>query len=67
MSRARFPLIRLLLICLTVVPTLAVAQPGAVGTPAADFNLPVFGGGGSTMTLSQYSGKVVVLFIIGYG
>ncbi len=52
---------------LTLIPTLALAQPGAVGTHAPDFNLPVFGGAGSTMTLSQYSGKVVVLFIIGYG
>jgi hypothetical protein len=47
----------------------AVAQAGpgagAVGTVAADFTLPVFGGG--TMSLHEHAGKVVMLFIIGYG
>ena len=42
----------------------ALAAPGDVGTPAADFNLQVFGGG--TQTLSEHAGKVVLLFIVGY-
>jgi len=45
----------------------AAPGPGAVGTAALDFDLHVFQGGSSTMTLSQHSGKVVMLFIIGYG
>lgn len=50
---------------LILLASVALAGPGDVGTPAADFSLPVFGGG--TQTLSQHSGKVVLLFIIGYG
>jgi hypothetical protein len=42
----------------------ALAAPGDVGTPAADFNLQVYGGG--TQSLNELSGKVVMLFIIGY-
>jgi len=38
---------------------------GEVGTPAADFDLQVLGGG--TETLSQHEGEVVVLFMLGYG
>ncbi len=41
-----------------------LAAAGDVGTPAADFSLDVFGGG--TQTLSEHSGKVVMLFIMGY-
>ena len=43
----------------------ALAAPGDVGTPAANFNLQAFGGG--SHQLSAYQGQVVVLFIIGYG
>ncbi len=52
-------------LCLILISSTALAGPGDVGTPAADFSLPVWGGG--TQTLSQHSGKVVLLFIIGYG
>ena len=43
----------------------ALAAPGDVGTPASDFNLEALAGG--FHQLSDYQGKVVVLFIIGYG
>ena len=43
----------------------AAAQPGAVGTQAADFNLEALGGG--YLSLGQYRGEVVFLAIIGYG
>ena len=54
-----------LTLCLALTAGTALAAPGDVGTPAADFNLQVFGGG--TQTLSEHSGKVVMLFIVGYG
>lgn len=43
----------------------AAAQPGAVGTMAADFNLAGLGGG--YHSLSQHRGEVVFLAVIGYG
>ena len=46
-------------------PARAVAGPGDVGTMAADFNLLQYGGG--SRSLSEHSGQVVMLFIMGYG
>lgn len=43
----------------------ALAAPGDVGTPAADFDLAELGGG--THTLSEHLGQVVFLAVIGYG
>lgn len=43
----------------------AAAQPGAVGTLAADFNLEELTGG--YRSLGQHRGEVVFLAIIGYG
>ncbi len=51
------------LILAAAVP--ATAQPGAVGTLAAEFNLAELGGG--YRSLSQHRGEVVFLAIIGYG
>jgi len=65
MSVAPVRLTYILSLCLALIGGMALAAPGDVGTPAADFNLQVFGGG--TQSLSQNSGKVVMLFVIGYG
>jgi hypothetical protein len=43
----------------------AVPGPGEVGGPAPDFTLNAYGGG--SHTLSDYSGKVVMMFVVGYG
>lgn len=40
------------------------AAAGEVGTPAADYTLDVLNGG--TYTLSEQSGKVVLMFVIGF-
>jgi hypothetical protein len=64
----RKPLVRffaLSIVMLMMVTGLAQADPGDVGTPAAPFSLTALGGG--TVSLSDYSGQVVVLFIVGYG
>ncbi|MFT5233219.1 MAG: hypothetical protein ACI9UQ_001251 [Candidatus Krumholzibacteriia bacterium] len=47
-------------------PGTAWAATGDVGTPAPDFDLLIYQGGGATQTLSSLSGKVVMLFIVGY-
>lgn len=65
MSVAPVRLTFVLSLCLALACGAALAAPGDVGTPAADFNLQVFGGG--TQSLSQNSGKVVMLFVVGYG
>ena len=48
-----------------LVPAAAVRADVAVGANAPAFTKNVLGG--CTATLSQYSGKVVVLFLLGYG
>lgn len=48
-----------------LVPAAVVRADVAVGANAPAFTKNVLGGG--TATLSQYSGKVVVLFLLGYG
>lgn len=48
-----------------LVPAAVVRADVAVGATAPPFTKSVLGGG--TATLSQYSGKVVVLFLLGYG
>jgi hypothetical protein len=61
-------LTRAIILATALISSTALAAgpgAGAVGTAAADFNLQVFGGG--THSLSQDSGKVVLLFIVGYG
>jgi hypothetical protein len=40
-------------------------EPGEVGGPAPDFTLDAYGGG--TYTLSDFRGKVVMLFVVGWG
>ncbi len=64
MSLAPIRLAMLLSLVLLLAGSTVIAAPGDVGTPAADFSLQVYGGG--TQTLSEHSGKVVMLFIMGY-
>lgn len=51
----------ILLTLLLASPALAQIQPGALGP---DFTKTPLGGG--SVSLSQYTGKVVVLFLLGY-
>lgn len=59
--------ISLALMTLLMVPSLALAVPGPgeVGGPAPDWNLQAYQD--DTYTLSDYSGKVVFMFVVGYG
>lgn len=52
---------------ISLAPALAAAAsgPGEQGGPAPDWTLDAFGGG--THTLSDYRGKVVMMFVVGYG
>lgn len=43
----------------------AAPGPGEEGGPAPDWTLNAFGGG--PHTLSDYQGKVVMMFVVGYG
>ncbi len=43
----------------------AFAGPGDVGTIATDYTLDVYGGG--TYTLSEQTGQVVMMFVVGFG
>jgi len=47
-------------------PGAAIAASGDVGTPAPNFDLLIFQGGGASQSLNDLSGKVVMLFIVGY-
>ncbi len=56
-------------LCVVMNPTApgsAQAATGDVGTAAPEFDLLIFQGGGATQSLSDLSGKVVMLFIVGY-
>ncbi len=59
--------ISLALVTLLMVPgiALAVPGPGEVGGVAPDWTLQAYQG--DTHTLSDYSGKVVFMFVVGYG
>ena len=50
---------------LAPLSALAAPGPGEVGSMAADWTLNAYGGG--THTLSDYQGKVVFMFVVGYG
>lgn len=58
-----------LCLCALLVTSSALAASGDVGTPAPDFDLQIFqlGGGGGNFVLSEQAGKVVVMFVVGYG
>ena len=57
---ARIP-IALLLAAILAVPAFGVGP----GDPAPDWTLNAYGGG--SHTLSDYQGKVVFMFVVGYG
>lgn len=57
--------VTIIMLALALVPMLAFGQSGAVGTAAPPFTLPSLDG--DVHSLAQYQGRVVVLFIIGYG
>lgn len=52
------------IVMLVMVAGMAMAS-GEVGTLAPDFSLTAQGGG--TISLGDYEGRVLVLFVIGYG
>ncbi len=56
-------------LCLALLAGPVMAASGDVGTPAPDYDLQIFqlGGGGGNFVLSQQTGKVVVMFVVGYG
>jgi hypothetical protein len=61
----RMMAVTIIMLALALMPMAGLAQNGAVGTAAPEFSLDAQGGG--SHSLSQYHGRVVVLFIIGYG
>ena len=69
MSFAPVRLALVLSLCAVLLAGSALALSGDVGTPAPDFDLQIFqlGGGGGNFVLSQQTGKVVVMFVVGYG
>ena len=50
---------------LSPISAQAVPGPGETGGPSPDWTLDAYGGG--THTLSDYQGKVVFMFVVGYG
>ncbi len=52
-------------VCLLAAASVAASSPGDVGTPAADFALQDIDD--VTHILSDQQGKVVLLFMIGWG
>lgn len=64
MRKTFLRLMALSIVMLVMVPGLALAS-GEVGTAAPEFSLTAQGGG--VHNLSDYHGRVLVLFIIGYG
>ena len=55
----------LLTLVIAAVPAAAVPGPGDLGGPAPDWTLQQYQG--PTHTLSDYQGKVVFMFVVGYG
>ena len=60
-----FLMIALMAANLGPIPALAAPGGGEVGSQAADWTLGAYGGG--SHTLSDYQGKVVFMFVVGYG
>lgn len=58
-------IVMLVLVAGTALADTTLAGGGEVGSPAPDFSLVAQNGG--THSLNDYRGRVVVLFIIGYG
>jgi len=53
------------LLMATLLTCNALAAAGEVGTPASDYSLELLEGG--TYTLSEQTGQVVMMFVIGFG
>ncbi len=62
---SRYAIAVAMIMALTVGLAAAVPGPGEVGGPAPDFTLNAYGGG--SYTLSDYSGKVVMMSVVRYG
>ncbi len=65
MRNTRNNTLMLALMMATMLAGSAQAASGDVGTPALDYSLETFGGG--NYTLSEQSGQVVIMFVIGFG
>ncbi len=64
-SFLRYPATVLLILALASGAAAMAPGPGEVGSLAPDWTLNAYGGG--TYTLSDYQGKVVMMFVVGYG
>jgi hypothetical protein len=60
-----FLTIAIMAVSLAPISAQAAPGPGETGGPAPDWTLNAYGGG--THTLSDYQGKVVFMFVVGYG
>jgi len=60
-----YPTAILLILALSASLAAADPRPGQLGGLAPDFTLNAYGGG--SYTLSDYRGKVVMMFVVGYG